>query len=64
MLMLKLLFQKLQIRSMLVLGRDSQPTSWGTVKDYLLVTSGGIQAIVFQGERDNHLPLVTANCPR
>ena len=59
---LKLLFQKLQIRPILAPGRDSQPfgalleiTLWGT--------RGGIRAIVFQGETDNHPPLGTANYP-
>ena len=40
-----------------------QPTSWGTAKDYLLGTSGGIRAIVFQGGANDLLPLGTANCP-
>ena len=57
--MLKLFFQKLQIRP--ILGK--QPSSWGTAKDYPLGTSGGIQAIVFQGGAIDHLPLETANCP-
>ena len=64
--MLKLLFQKLQIRPILAPGRDSRPpgtllktTAWGQVE----ASSGGIQAIVFQGETDNHPPLGTANCP-
>ena len=53
MYVLKLLFQKLEIR----------PTSWDTAKDYPLGTSGGIQVFVFQGETDDHPPLGTANCP-
>ena len=56
MYMLKLLFQKLQIRPAWLLGK--QLTSWGTAKDYHLGTTGGIQAFVFQGETDNQ----TANC--
>ena len=57
----KLLFQKLQIRTILAPGK--QLTSWGTAKDYRLGTSGGFWAFVFQGETDDHLPLGTANCP-
>ena len=56
--MLKLLFQKLQIRPILAPGRDSRPpgtllktTAWGQVE----ASSGGIQAIVFQGETDTTL---------
>ena len=59
--MLKLLFQKLQIRPAWLLGK--QLTSWGTAKDYRLGTSGGILAIVFQGGANDHLPLGTANRP-
>ena len=61
MYMLKLFFQKLQIRPILAPGK--QQTSWGTAKDYRLGTTGGIWAFVFQGETDDHLPLGTANCP-
>ena len=50
--MLKLLFQKLQIKPILAPRRDSWPpgaplkiTAWGT--------SGGIRAMVFQGETDD-----------
>ena len=53
MYVLKLLFQKLEIR----------PISWDTAKDYPLGTSGGIQVFVFQGETDDHPPLGTATCP-
>ena len=45
MYMLKLLFQKLQIRPSWLLGK--QLISWGTAKDYSLGTTGGIQAFVF-----------------
>ena len=52
---LKLLFQELHIRPTTP-GADSQPpgaqlkiTAWGA--------SGGIWAIVFQGETDDHPPL-------
>ena len=50
MLMLKLLFQKLQIGPTWLLGK--QPTSWGTAKDDRLGTWGGTLAFVFQGETD------------
>ena len=59
--MLKLLFQELQVRAHH--SQDRQQTPWDTAKDHNLGTSGGIRAIVFQGETDNHLPLGTANCP-
>ena len=42
---------------------ERQLTSWGTANDHCLGTSGGIQAIVFQGETEDLLPLGTANCP-
>ena len=58
MYMLKLLFQKLQIGPSWLLGR--QLTSWSAAKDYRLGTSGGIQAIVFRGAANDHLPLGTA----
>ena len=61
MCMLKLLFQKLQIRPFWLLGK--QLTSWGTAKDDRLGTTGGIWAYVSQGETDDHPPLGTANCP-
>ena len=43
--MLKLLFQNLQIRPILALRRDSQPS--GALLKCHLGTSGGIRAIVF-----------------
>ena len=70
--MLKLLFQKLQIRPILAPGKSEttdkahpgsrlrQPTSWDAAKDYRLGTSGGI---VFQGETRGPQPLGTAICP-
>ena len=73
--MLKLLFQKLQIRPILAPGKSEttdkahpgsrlrQPTSWDAAKDYRLGTSRCIQAIVFQGGANDHLPLGTANRP-
>ena len=51
MYMLKLLFQKLQIRPVLAPGK--QLTSWGTAKDYHLGTAGGIRAFVLQGETED-----------
>ena len=61
MYVLKLLFHKLQIGPSCLLGK--QLISWGTAKDYHLGTSGGIRAIVFPGETEEHPPLGTANCP-
>ena len=55
--MLKLLFQNLQIRPILALRRDSQPS--GALLKCHLGTSGGN---VFQEETEDHLPLRTANC--
>ena len=49
--MLKLLFQKLQIRPILAPGRNSQPPG-ALLKMYHLGTSGGIQAFVFQCSRE------------
>ena len=60
--MLKLLSQKLQIKPILALGRDSLPLG-ALLKITAWETSGGIWAIVFQGETDYHPPLGTANCP-
>ena len=48
MYMLKLLFQKLQIKPVLA-PAEKQLTSWGTAKDDRLGTTGGIRASVFQG---------------
>ena len=59
--MLKLLFQKLQIRPILALGTDSPPP--GTLLKITARTSRGIRAFVFQGETGDLLPLGTANCP-
>ena len=62
--MLKLLFQKLPIRPILAPERDSQPPG-ALLKIFTWETSGGTQAIVFQGETNDHPPsLGTANCPR
>ena len=54
--MLKLLFQKLQIRPIHPGSWEKQPASWGTAKDYRLGTSGGIRAFVFQGQTDTTSP--------
>ena len=43
-------------------GRDSQPPG-ALLKITAWEIKGGIQAIVFQGETDDHPPLGTANCP-
>ena len=59
--MLKLLFQKLQIRPVLAPGKTADLL--GTAKEYHLGTTGGIWAFVFQGETDYHMPLGIANCP-
>ena len=61
MYMLKLLFQKLQIRPSWLLGK--QLTSWGTAKDDRPGTTGGFQAFGIRGQTDDHPPLGTANCP-
>ena len=60
--MLKLLFQKLQIRPILALGRDSGPPG-APLKITTQGTSGGIWTIVFQGETDHRPTLGTANFP-
>ena len=68
--LLKLLFQKLQIRAILAPGRDSRPpgallkitpprallkiAAWGQVE--------ASPAFVFQGIMEDHQPLGTANC--
>ena len=60
MYMLKLLFQILQIRPILAPGKtaDLLGPCWRLPP----TPSGGIWAIVFQGERDDHPSLGTANC--
>ena len=53
--MLKLLFEKLQIRPTLAPGETAD------LLGHCLGTSGGIQAIVFQRGTDDHPSLGTAN---
>ena len=60
--MLKLLFQKLQIRPALAPGRDSQPPG-GTAKGDCLRTSWGIRVIMFQEETDDRPPWEQLTAP-